>query len=360
MVNGVSTLPVPNQAAAAADSTRSTARLSAGFVAGGENRLLAAVVQEWCHALNEKQETGSQAWQRLASPLVLVGPTGGGKSHLAAGLARLAGDRSYFTTANDLRRDLSTAIEAGTAITWCEQLATVPLLVIDDIDHLPNRGSFQLDLLHLLRESETQGHKIIVTAARPVAHLSGWLPDLVNWFATGLSLEIAPLGSEARRAMILQIAETNDWHFSESTLDALLEHTSPEPRELFRLVDDVERQFGRSSHFKVDTLTHFLHRRKSNQAPDLRDIIRVVSRYHRVPIKLLTSASRQAGVVSARATVIYLARTLTEVSYEQIGRQLGGRDHTTIMHSYRQVEKRLSRETALRSAIDELTRLLQK
>ncbi len=51
---------------------------------------------------------------------------------------------------------------------------------------------------------------------------------------------------------------------------------------------------------------------------------------------------------------------LTDISYEQIGQQLGGRDHTTIMHSHRQTTKRLRRETALRSAIEELTRLLRK
>jgi chromosomal replication initiator protein len=126
------------------------------------------------------------------------------------------------------------------------------------------------------------------------------------------------------------------------------------------LVDDLQRQFNRGARLEVDTLTHFLAKRKASQAPELREIVRVVSRYYQVPLKLLTSASRQAGVVGARATAIYLARTLTDSSYGQIGQHLGGRDHTTIMHSHRQIERRLGRETALRSAIEDLTRLLRK
>lgn len=366
MVNGVSTLPVPNRATDVQDNAPSVdvARVVAplGFVVGDENRLIAAVLDQWRGVLDNRDEPlGSAAWKQLTSPLVLVGSTGFGKSHLAAGLAELAGDRrALCITANDLRREFADAIQAGNAVAWRERLVAVPVLVLDDLDHLPTRGSFQQELLHIVDESRARGNKLVVTSAHPIAHLPSWLPDLVNWFASGLTLEIAPLGRAARTRLIEQLAETNGWQFSTAALDVLVEHASPEPRELFRLAADVQRQFGRGARFEADTLTHFLNKRKSAQAPEIRDIVRVVSRYYRLPLKTLTSASRKADVVGARATAIYLARALTDISYEQIGQQLGGRDHTTIMHSHRQTTKRLRRETALRSAIEELTRLLRK
>lgn len=182
----------------------------------------------------------------------------------------------------------------------------------------------------------------------------------MNSFASGLTIEIAPLGNAARREIIAEIANANGWRFSSDAFDTLVGQVSPEPREVFRLVADLLRQFGRNATFEVDTLTHFLNKRKADHAPALRDVVRIVARYYQLPLKTLTSGSRQAAVVGARATAIYLARTLTDASYEQIGRQLGGRDHSTVLYSYRQTEKRLATETALRSAIEELTRLLRK
>ena len=92
----------------------------------------------------------------------------------------------------------------------------------------------------------------------------------------------------------------------------------------------MQRQFGKGAKLEADTLHHFFGLRFTAQAPDLREIMRVVGRYYRLPIRQMTSSSRQASVVQARGLVIYLARLLTTVSYEQIGHHLGGRDHTTI------------------------------
>lgn len=362
MVNGVSTLPVPGGShGVASDATPAAALAPNRFVTGAENRLLAAVLNAWCEALAPGDGcTDQSAWQRLSSPLVLVGATGSGKSHLAAGLAELAGgQRAVVTPASDLRRDFNAALDAGDVPGWRHRLSATPLVVLDDVDHLPTRGNFQVELLYLARELEARGHKLIVTSARPIAHLGGWLPELVNWFAGGLTLEISPLGSEARSLLFDQLAESNRWQFTAAAGEVLHQHISHEPREVFRLVNDLKRQFGPAAHLDSDTLGHFLARRKSRQAPELRDIVRVVARYYQLPLKSLTSASRQATVVSARGVAIHLARTLTSASYEQIGRVLGGRNHTTVMHSNRQVEGRLTHDPALRSAIEDLTRLLR-
>lgn len=366
MVNGVSTLPVPSRLNDAQQPALATAAAPvvapSGFIAGQENSFLAAVLGTWCDALADgDSKPGDASWERLTSPLVLVGSTGSGKSHLAHGLAELAGDqRAVYTTANDLRREFATAIDEGGPRAWRDRISATAILVIDDLDHLPVRSHFQQELLHLAHEIESRGHKLVATSAQPIAHLPAWLPDLVNWFASGLTLEISPLGADSRYELLTQFAATNQWQLPSDAIELLVEHTPPEPREMFRLAADMLRQFGTGARLETDTLAHFIHQRKAAQAPELRDIVRVVARYYRIPLKSLTSASRQAAVVSARATAIYLARTLTSASYEQIGKHLGGRDHSTIMYSHRQVEKRLTREAALRSAIDDLTRLLRK
>jgi chromosomal replication initiator protein len=101
-----------------------------------------------------------------------------------------------------------------------------------------------------------------------------------------------------------------------------------------------------------------LYGARSRQRPTLREIVAAVARYYRIPQAQLKSGSRRQSIVAARAMVIYLARELAAATYEQIGRALGGRDHTTIIHSFRKIEHERSREPALQQAIDELRRTL--
>ena len=87
----------------------------------------------------------------------------------------------------------------------------------------------------------------------------------------------------------------------------------------------------------------------------MREIIAAVARHFGLPQKQLKSQSRRQSIVTARAVAIYLARELAGASYEQIGRALGGRDHTTIIHNYRKIERERSHDPAVQEAIEELT-----
>jgi chromosomal replication initiator protein len=83
-----------------------------------------------------------------------------------------------------------------------------------------------------------------------------------------------------------------------------------------------------------------------------------VARYTNVPQKQLKSASRKQSTVFARAIAVYLAREITGESYDQIGRALGGRDHTTVMHNYKKIAQELTSDVATQEAITDLRRLL--
>jgi chromosomal replication initiator protein len=92
--------------------------------------------------------------------------------------------------------------------------------------------------------------------------------------------------------------------------------------------------------------------------PSLPEIVAVVGRYYSLPQKLIKSGCRKQSAVMARATAVYLARELTDSSYEQIGRALGGRDHTTIMHNYRKIDRDRQTDAATQQSIEDLRRIL--
>lgn len=336
-------------------------QLAAGeLVVGQENHLLAGVLAQWCRLLGNRDPTATPGWSRLTSPLLVVGPTGSGKSHIAEGLVQIAGDSALSTTAGDLRRDLADAIDRGVARGWRERWSRAPVLVIDDLDHLTPNASFQQELLYLVDELATRGHKLIATSARPLAHLKGWTAGIVSRFAGGLTLEIAPLDSETRKVVLQGLAERHGWQVDEEALRALTRHAPPKPRDLITWMGQLEHQFVTRALVTATAVEDFVKSSKARTAPDLQQIIRLVSRYYGIPQKQLLSASRQAAAVSARGMVVYLARQLTTASYEQIAQRLGGRDHTTILHNYQRTSQRLEEEPALRQVSDELQALLRR
>jgi chromosomal replication initiator protein len=115
------------------------------------------------------------------------------------------------------------------------------------------------------------------------------------------------------------------------------------------------------SHATIDAaqMKRYLDQRASRVNATVEDIVRLVARYHKLSPRMLASNTRRRTLVEARSVVIYLARHLLGTSFEQLGQALGGRDHSTIMHSFRRIEEALPRDRRLKACVDELQRLLR-
>jgi chromosomal replication initiator protein len=98
--------------------------------------------------------------------------------------------------------------------------------------------------------------------------------------------------------------------------------------------------------------------RRAARQPEISEIVAIVAKYYGVPQKQLKSSSRRQSIVQARAVITYLARDVIGASYQQIGKALGGRDHTTIIHNYKKMDRERQRDLATQEALDDLRRIL--
>jgi chromosomal replication initiator protein len=201
---------------------------------------------------------------------------------------------------------------------------------------------------------------MVFTSAASPAHLPSCDPALVSRLHGGLTIEISALSGQSQRAFVTQLLVRLGWRHHQSLIETIVAHTTGEPATLARRVAELNQAFPRGQGATPAAVTQTLNRHVAACAPSLADILRIVSRYYSVPQRQVTSGSRQQQVVQARAMVIALARSLTPLSYEQIGSKLGGRDHTTMMHHHRKIESRLPTDVALRSAMADLKRLLER
>ncbi len=362
MPDGVVNIPLPGRPLDLGGSWDGAAA-PCHFLAGPENQLVEVAVR----SVVDRQAV-------VYNPLVLYGPSGTGKSHIARGLASLwsggKGDRSrrsrvVCTTAVDFARELAEAIEAQAVEEFRTKHRTADLLVFEDLGMLATRKSEKLsaqeELIHTLDALLAEDRWVVVTAAAAPAELPGLMPALQSRLAAGLTIPLAPPGPAARLAVLRQLAAIRDIALPEPVVRLLAENLSGTTPELAGALTEltVSASFD-AAPIDLQEVKRFLAEKSGPRQPSLHDIALATARHFGLRLSELKSPERRRALVAARGVAMYLARRWGEKSLEEIGRYFGGRDHTTVMHSCRTTGELVKHDPATHEAIERLRVALWK
>ncbi len=327
------------------------------FVAGEENALLAPALAP---LLAEAEVEGDSAPTAIASPLVLAGPAGSGKSHLAQGLARhlgksLADDAVVYYTGRDLARTLRAAAQDRRTGELLTRLKKAEFFVLENLEELRERPYAQRVLRQLL-DDDLRERTVLVTAKNPPGTLAGFDPGLLDRLSAGLIVRIQAPGLESRRVLLRLAATAMRVPLSDAELETLAaQPLRSVPGLLQSLAAFADaRESGAASPAVPETLAPETDR----SGTSLKEVIAVTARYFGVTQAALKGPSRRRSLVRARSVAAYLTRELTDDSYAEIGRGIGGRDHTTVLHAVRSIRKKLASDLETQNAVDQLHRLL--
>lgn len=320
------------------------------FVAGPENVVAVEAVRGVLYATRGEY-----------SPLVLHGPTGVGKTHLASGLAELWRGRAASESKNlvlewnfaDFARRYAEAIDTQASDEWNRRFLQVSLLVIEDIDAAKGKDAAQEELVRILDLFATDGRQVIITAKQAPERSKQLCPRLRSRLCAGLAVSVASPGPAARETIIEQLAEQFDVTLESSKVRHMATQAPATYPQLRGLMLEL-RTSMRGDQLDERVLETAINRRTSDKTPTIETIAASSARYHGVKLADLRSPSRRRQVVTARGVAMVLARELTDISYQQIGAFFGGRDHTTVLHGCRQTALRSEQDEATKAAIDEL------
>ncbi|MCA9240479.1 MAG: ATP-binding protein, partial [Planctomycetales bacterium] len=326
------------------------------FVAGDENRLVAAAFQRLLDWVSQPQ---SIAAPPVASPLLLIGPTGSGKTHLAHGLAevahaKLGSDRVAYLTASDFSRQVSSAVADRSIADVRRQLRRSRLLVIDDLPRLAGNAYALEELTHTLQSLEASGGLLLATSTHPLTESPQFGRGFIARMLAGVTLRISPHQQPARRELTRLALEALGVQATPAAAAVLAQSVPGQPPRVFQLALKVRQRVQAGVTIDEELAASLLQSGVARRSPPADLIVEKVTKYYGLPAGSLATSSRKQTTVLARAVAIYLMRELTPLSYDQIGRLLGGRDHTTVMHNYRRVEKGLTTDRALADAVAEL------
>lgn len=362
MLDCVVDIPLPGRMLMPSDAT---AHLGANrhpfpaFVAGPENRLLAHTIQNVL--CSEPDSNAVQTTQSSYCLLVIFGPSGTGKSHLTQGLVRYWQSRhgeesAHYTTAADFRHRLHDAARRQAELDFRAEFRGRQLLVIEDLQHLPTDDHTLQELRYTFDDYEDQGGLVVVTSTTPPITLPNLSSDVRNRLTGGLTLQLLPPGEAARARILRYAANALGRSLAEVSAQQLAHSLEGPPNQLFGAIFELCGD-DQSPTVDRDSAEQWIADRAARK-PTLREIIALVACHQNVPQSQLKSSSRRHSTVFARGLVVFLARELGTSSYDQIGRALGGRDHTTILHSYRKIARGCEDDPEVRNTVTNLRRIL--
>ncbi len=316
------------------------------FVAGPENRLPVVALEQ---LLTGEADLESLSW---ASPLVLIGMAGSGKSLLVRGIVRrwfsFLGEKgvAYFS-ATDFARQLQAARSDGSIDALRTHLRGLKLLVIDDLHKLPASPAIQYEFRDLLDiYSETGATVLCTSRTSPTSQLQ-LDAGLRDRLSGALLLWLNHPGSAARLELLKMAVVERGTKINDRQLRVLAESVTGPASQVIRSLREWEVAIS------VGSIP------ASKRIPlSEKEIIAVVARYFGLTQTALKGPARRKTLVFARSIAVYLLRTLTSATYAQIGRALGNRDHTTIMHAMDSIQTSLTGDTRTQKTLEDLERIL--
>ena len=303
----------------------------------------------------------------IYNPLYIYGGVGLGKTHLMQAIAHFILTRSpekkvLYVTSETFTNEIIDAIrnESPQANSrFREKYRNVDVLLIDDIQFISGKESTQEEFFHTF--NELYGHKkqIIISSDKPPKDIKGLEDRLISRFLWGLPVDLQSPNYETRVAILKKkIEQEGSISIPDDVVFFIAANVSSNIRELEGSLTKIIAYSKLTSsqitlEFAEDVLKD-LFTSKREITPD--HIIRIVAEYFSLSESDLSSKKKSADIVYPRQLSMYLCRTMTDAALSLIGKKLGNRDHTTVLHGYEKIQSEIDMNEKTRKDVE----ILQK
>lgn len=296
------------------------------------------------------------------NPLFLYGGVGLGKTHLLQAVAHAVIENGkqkvLYTTSEKFTNELIYSIQERKVREFHDFYRGVDLLIIDDIQFLSGKERTQEEFFHTFNALYDAQKQIALSSDRPPKDLDGMDDRLITRFQMGLIADVQPPDYETRVAILRRKASFEELDVSGDVLDFIA-------NQPFRNIRDLEGTLIRllayaslnNKEITIDLTKEVLKDIVpiQNKVITADEIKNTVATYFNINSADLETKKRNQDISTPRQIAIYLIRELTDYSLPMIGRLFGGRDHSTIIHSYDKIRKEIDSNETVRAAVEEIT-----
>lgn len=326
------------------------------FIVGNSNRLAhaasLAVAENPAHAYN---------------PLFLYGGVGLGKTHLLHAIGHLALRRNpdlsvLYVSSERFTNDMVNAIRDHRQEQFRSRYRTIDILLIDDIQFIAGKEGTQEEFFHTFNALHGASKQIVISSDKPPKAIVTLEDRLRSRFEGGLIADVQPPDLETRMAILRAKGEDLGVHLPPDVIDFVARKVQSNIRELEGALNRITaysslRQVPLSVDLATEALTDvMLNTRRKLITPGR--ILATVAQYYGVESTALRGSQRSREIVGPRQVAMYIMREETESSLSEIGQELGGRDHTTVMHGCSKIEHDIDANSQLRQEVLTIRQML--
>jgi chromosomal replication initiator protein len=299
------------------------------------------------------------------NPLFIYGSTGHGKTHLVQAIGNHfkkthTNKKVFYVTSEKFTVDYINAVRTGKANNFKDQYRQYDVLIMDDIQFIAKTEKTQEELFYLFNAMYDNNKQIIFSSDQHPALLQGFEDRLKGRFAAGMVAEIPEPDIESRTAIVRAKIEQHGFNLPEDIIQYIVESVRGNIRELEGVLNLIvcRSQLKTRVITLNDVRTLIKHTIKPNKGASVDEVIHRIANYYDIDEASILEKTRKKEVVRPRQVIMYILREELNVSFPTIGEKLGGRDHTTVIHSCEKIKEELKSNSTLLQEIEHIRNLI--
>jgi chromosomal replication initiator protein len=342
------------------DSTQTNSNLNPkyifeNYIIGSNNRFAHAA------AIAVSENSGQKY-----NPLYIYGGVGLGKTHLMQAIGNeimktCPEKKIVYATGELFTNELVTALMTNKNEEFRRKYRNVDLLLIDDVQFLAGKDKCQEEFFHTFNTLFQSGKQIVLTSEKAPKEIMMLEDRLKTRFEMGLSVDIQTPDYETRLAILRKKTQNERYIINDDVLIKIASKVKSNIREL----EGVFNKLVAYSSFTNSDLTDSIVDNtiesilvKNTKIITSKLIMQIVAKFFNVKVSDLTSDKRSNSVTYPRQIAMYLCREIANLSFPAIGRDFGGRDHSTVLHSYGKIKEEYEKNAETKNVIEELKKSL--
>ncbi len=299
------------------------------------------------------------------NPLFIYGDTGRGKTHLIQAIGnqfkkQYPGRKVFYLTSEKFVVDYTDSVQAGTANRFKDKYRNYDLLIMDDVQFLSKKERSEEELFHLFNALHDTNKQIIFSSDRSPVAIPDIAERLKGRLASGMTVDIGEPDSESRMAIVRRKTSMHGVLLSDDVIEYVATSMNGSIRELEGMINSIicHAQMKGSAPDIIDVKQSLRSFARPQKNISVKNVVDKVAEYYGIDEESVYEKTRRREVVRPRQVIMYILREDFSISYPTIGTKLGGRDHTTVIHSCEKIKREIVVNSELAKEIQNIRTLL--
>ena len=279
------------------------------------------------------------------NPLFIYGASGHGKTHLIQAVGNhikkaFPDKKIFYLTSERFGTEYFSSLQNNTAQQFKEKYRKYDVIIMDDVQFFSSKEKFQEELFHLFNTFHNTNRQLVFSSDKHPNFIPDLEERLKTRFASGMIVDIPAPDHESKMAIIKAKAASYNIVLSDDIIDFLAKNVDGAIREIEGVINAISCQVQLKK--KDMSLNEIKNLIKNNQKPkkttSVKEVVKIISDFYNIKEESVYDKTRKKEVVKPRQVIMYILREDFNISFPSIGEKLGGRDHTTVIHSCEKIK----------------------